>query len=108
MYQDTFYDSVTSYFLAEIEVGTHLYWEILGLKVHGQTLLMSWFVIFVLLMFAVIGTRSLKQIPEGIQNFMEYALHLNRHCNCCICIRVSKSCCYTWNVMLCYGITSFS
>lgn len=73
MYQDIFYDSITSYILAEIEVGTHLYWEILGLKVHGQTLLMSWFVIFVLLLFAVVGTRNLKQIPEGIQNFMEYS-----------------------------------
>ena len=73
MYQENFYSFMSSYLLSEIEVGTHLYWEVLGLKVHGQTILMSWFVILVLLTFAVIGTRNLKQIPQGIQNFMEYA-----------------------------------
>jgi len=59
--------------LSEIEVGAHLYWEFLGLKVHGQTLIMSWFVMSILIIFALIGTRDLKQIPQGIQNFMEYA-----------------------------------
>jgi F-type H+-transporting ATPase subunit a len=73
MYQENFYSFISSYLLSEIEVGTHLYWEVLGLKVHGQTILMSWFVISVLLIFAVVGTRNLKQIPQGIQNFMEYA-----------------------------------
>ena len=73
MYQENFYSFISSYLLSEIEVGTHLYWEVLGLKVHGQTILMSWFVISILLIFAVVGTRNLKQIPQGIQNFMEYA-----------------------------------
>jgi len=73
MYQENFYSFISSYLLSEIEVGTHLYWEILGLKVHGQTIIMSWFVISILLIFATVGTRNLKQIPQGIQNFMEYA-----------------------------------
>ena len=73
MYQENFYSFISSYLLSEIEVGTHLYWEVLGLKVHGQTILMSWFVISILLVFAVVGTRNLKQVPQGIQNFMEYA-----------------------------------
>jgi F-type H+-transporting ATPase subunit a len=73
MYQENFYSVLPPYFLAEIEVGTHLYWEILGLKLHGQTIIMSWFVICTLIAFAVIGTRNIKQIPTGIQNFMEYA-----------------------------------
>jgi F-type H+-transporting ATPase subunit a len=30
-------------------------------------------VISILLIFATVGTRNLKQIPQGIQNFMEYA-----------------------------------
>jgi len=55
MYQENFYSFISSYVLAEIEVGTHLYWEVLGLKIHGQTILMSWFVIFVLLTFAIVG-----------------------------------------------------
>ena len=50
MHQENLYNFINSYLLAEIEVGTHLYWEILGLKVHGQTLIMSWFVIFVLVL----------------------------------------------------------
>ena len=49
MYQENFYSFISSYLLSEIEVGTHLYWEVLGLKVHGQTILMSWFVISILL-----------------------------------------------------------
>ncbi len=73
MHQENFYSFMSSYLLSEIEVGTHLYWEVLGLKIHGQTIIMSWFVIFVLLTFGIIGTRNLKQIPQGIQNFMEYA-----------------------------------
>jgi len=73
MYQENLYNFINSYLIAEIEVGTHLYWEVLGLKVHGQTLIMSWFVISVLILFAILGTRNVKQIPEGLQNFMEYA-----------------------------------
>jgi F-type H+-transporting ATPase subunit a len=73
MYQENFYSFINSYLLSEIEVGTHLYWEVLGLKIHGQTIIMSWFVIFVLLTFGIIGTRNLKRVPQGIQNFMEYA-----------------------------------
>ena len=73
MHQENLYSFINSYLIAEIEVGTHLYWEILGLKVHGQTLIMSWFVITILLLFAILGTRNVKQIPEGLQNFMEYA-----------------------------------
>jgi F-type H+-transporting ATPase subunit a len=73
MHPENLYQLIPSYILSEIEVGAHLYWEFLGLKVHGQTLIMSWFVMFVLILFALIGTRELKQIPQGIQNFMEYA-----------------------------------
>lgn len=73
MHPENLYQFMPSYILSEIEVGAHLYWEFLGLKVHGQTLIMSWFVMFTLASFALIGTRELKQIPQGIQNFMEYA-----------------------------------
>jgi F-type H+-transporting ATPase subunit a len=73
MYQDNFYTSTISYLLSEIEVGKHLYWEILGLKFHGQTLMMSWFVITILVTVCVLNVRDLKQIPRGGQSFMEYA-----------------------------------
>jgi F-type H+-transporting ATPase subunit a len=72
MHQENLYSLIPSYFLVEIEVGTHLNWEIVGLKLHGQTIIMSWFVMMTLIFFAVIGTKNLKQRPGGIQNFMEY------------------------------------
>ena len=38
-------------FLSEVEVGKHFYWEIQGVTVHAQVLLVSWFVIALLLIF---------------------------------------------------------
>jgi F-type H+-transporting ATPase subunit a len=60
--------------LAALDVGSHLYWQIGGLKVHGQVLLTSWFVMAVLLGVAFLGTRNLQRIPSGLQNLLEYAL----------------------------------
>jgi len=70
MYSDNFYFS-TSTFLAEAEVGKHFYWNIAGFLVHGQVLMVLWFVFAVLLAFAFLGSRNIEQIPRGWQNFME-------------------------------------
>ncbi|MEB3224887.1 MAG: F0F1 ATP synthase subunit A [Synechococcus sp.] len=64
--------------LAELEVGKHFYWELGGLKVHGQVLMTSWFVIAVLLIASLIATRNVQRVPSGFQNFMEYALEFIR------------------------------
>lgn len=72
MYQDNFQIVNSILSLAEVEVGKHLYWEIAGLKLHGQVFIVSWLVIAALLAFAVAGTQNLKQAPQGLQNFMEY------------------------------------
>jgi hypothetical protein len=64
--------------LAKIEVGDHLYWEIGNLKVHGQVLLTSWFVIALLVIASVLATRNIQRVPAGMQNFMEYALEFVR------------------------------
>jgi len=58
--------------LAELEVGQHLYWQLGNLKIHGQVFLSSWVVIGVLLAVVVIGTRSLKREPGGLQNLLEF------------------------------------
>nr|BDA98116.1 ATP synthase CF0 A subunit [Proteomonas sp. NIES-1005] len=58
--------------MAAVEVGKHLYWEVAGMKLHGQVFIVSWLVIAALLAFAVVGTQNLKQAPQGLQNFMEY------------------------------------
>ena len=57
--------------LAAVEVGTHLYWNIAGLTVHGQVLLVTWLVIAIILTITVLGTSNLEQVPNGLQNFVE-------------------------------------
>ena len=58
-------------FLSSVEVGKHFYWEIFGISFHGQVLIVSWFVIFLLILFSLLGTQNLQQIPQGWQNSME-------------------------------------
>ncbi len=70
MYPDNFYSS-TSTILAEAEVGKHFYWDIQGFLIHGQVLMVLWFVFAILLTFAFLGSRTVEQIPRGWQNFME-------------------------------------
>lgn len=70
MYPDSFYLS-TSTLLAEAEVGKHLYWDIAGVLIHGQVLVVLWFVFAVLITFSFLGSRNIEQIPRGWQNFME-------------------------------------
>ena len=73
MYPDNFYSS-TFTLLAEAEVGKHFYWNIAGALVHGQVLVVIWFVVALLLVFSVLGTLNASRIPHGWQNFMESAL----------------------------------
>jgi F-type H+-transporting ATPase subunit a len=74
----TFVDAFTSFPFASIEVGHHLYWQIGNLKVHGQVFMTSWIVIALLLMASFAATRNTQRNPQGIQNFMEYALEFVR------------------------------
>jgi F-type H+-transporting ATPase subunit a len=67
-----------SVYLAELEVGKHLYWQLGGLKLHGQVFLTSWFVIAVLAIVSIAASSNIKRIPTGIQNLMEYALEFIR------------------------------
>lgn len=64
--------------LAELEVGQHFYWELGGLKLHGQVFLTSWFVIAILVGVSIAATRNIQRIPSGLQNLMEYALEFIR------------------------------
>ncbi|HEY9828181.1 MAG TPA: F0F1 ATP synthase subunit A [Stenomitos sp.] len=64
--------------IAKLEVGHHLYWQLGGLKVHGQVFLTSWIVIGLLLIASFAATRNIQRIPGGIQNLMEYALEFVR------------------------------
>lgn len=64
--------------LAALEVGKHFYWQIGGLKLHGQVFLASWVVIAILITASFIASRNVRRIPQGMQNFMEYALEFVR------------------------------
>jgi F-type H+-transporting ATPase subunit a len=64
----------SSILMAEAEVGKHFYWNIAGFLIHGQVLLVIWFVAIILLIFSFLGTSNIQQIPRGWQNFMECVL----------------------------------
>jgi F-type H+-transporting ATPase subunit a len=64
--------------LAELEVGKHFYWQLGGLKVHGQVFLTSWFVIGLLVIASLAATKNIQKVPSGAQNLMEYALEFIR------------------------------
>jgi F-type H+-transporting ATPase subunit a len=64
--------------LAKLEVGEHFYWSLGGLKVHGQVFMTTWFVMGLLVIAAILATRSPQRIPQGMQNLMEYALEFVR------------------------------
>ncbi|NJK37329.1 MAG: F0F1 ATP synthase subunit A [Oscillatoriales cyanobacterium RM2_1_1] len=68
-----------SFPLASLEVGQHFYWSLGGLKVHGQVLLTSWFVMGLLIIASLAATRNIQRIPSGMQNFMEYVLEFIRN-----------------------------
>lgn len=61
--------------LAEVEVGKHFYWYLNDeLTVHGQVLIVSWFVLLLVISFSILGTQKVEQIPQGWQNFMEFVV----------------------------------
>lgn len=64
--------------LAELEVGHHFYWQVGNLKIHGETILTSWVVIGLLLVFSTLATRKVERVPSGFQNAMEYAVDFSR------------------------------
>lgn len=71
MYPSNLYLS-SSLLIAEAEVGKHFYWDLAGFLVHGQVLIVIWFVLIVLLTLSTLGTRQTSRIPSGFQNFMEF------------------------------------
>ena len=73
MYPENFYSNMFT-LLAEVEVGTHFYWDIAGFLIHGQVLIVIWFVLSVLLIFSILGSTNATRIPHGFQNFMEAAV----------------------------------
>jgi len=61
----------SSILIADVEIGTHYYWNIGELTLHGQVFIVSWVVIGLLLLFSFLGANNPTRIPEDWQNFME-------------------------------------
>jgi len=66
------------YTLSAVEIGQHFYWTIGNYHVHGQVLINTWIVLSLMLWLSIATTRSLKSIPEGGQNFIEFFLEYIR------------------------------
>ena len=60
------------FLLSKIEVGSHLYVNFSNnLHLHGETVIVSGMVVTALILFLVLGSKDLKQIPSGLQNVVE-------------------------------------
>ena len=64
--------------LSEVSVGKHYYWDIGGFQVHGQVLLVSWFVLGLIAVISFLGNSKLASMPEGMQNLTEYVTEFIR------------------------------
>ena len=66
-----------TFFLSKIEVGSHLYINITdNLHLHGETIIVSSFVVQLVSLFLIFGSQNLGKIPGGLQNFVEVIYEL--------------------------------
>lgn len=64
--------------LAEVSVGKHFIWKLGEFELHGQVLITTWIVLFILFTLSFVGNRNLKSTPEGLQNFNEFVTEFIR------------------------------
>jgi len=66
-----------TFLLSKIEVGSHLYVNITeSAHLHWETVAVSTFVVALVSLFLVLGTRDLKKVPGGAQNLAEVVYEL--------------------------------
>jgi F-type H+-transporting ATPase subunit a len=58
--------------LSEVSVGQHYYWYIGNYSVHGQVIITSLIVFFIIVVLSLSANRDLKETPDGLQNLTEY------------------------------------
>lgn len=59
--------------ISQVAVGEHYYWNVGNYALHGQILLVSWFVFALIALVSFLGNSQLKPIPEtGFQNLTEF------------------------------------
>ena len=70
--------SNNSLLVSEVEIGTHFYWDIGDISLHGQVFIVSWFVIALLVVFSILGTQNQERVPQSWQNFMESVIEFTQ------------------------------
>jgi len=73
MYPKIFYSNMFT-LLADAEVGKHFYWNFNSFLIHGQVLIVIFFVVAILITFAFLGTINATRVPHDFQNFMEVCI----------------------------------
>lgn len=58
--------------VANVELGQHYYWSVLGYQVHGQVLINTWIVFILIGILVVSTTKELKLVPSYSQSLIEY------------------------------------
>jgi F-type H+-transporting ATPase subunit a len=66
------------YTTSSIELGQHFYWSVFGFQVHGQVLINTWLVIFMIVTVSILTTKELKLIPSFGQIFIEFVTEFIR------------------------------
>lgn len=59
-------------------MGQHFYWFLGGVELHGQVLINSWIVLFLIFVFAIVCSKSLNLIPDKKQTFIEFVTEFVR------------------------------
>lgn len=68
---------MSTFLISKIEVGSHFYVNFTDtLHLHGETVLVSTFVVAVVSLFLVLGTRDLQKTPGPLQNIIEIIYEL--------------------------------
>ena len=57
--------------LANVEVGKHLYWNLAGFLVHGQVLVVGWFVFLILFIFLMVGKTLWNHVLSLYQTLLK-------------------------------------
>jgi F-type H+-transporting ATPase subunit a len=61
-----------TFLLSKIEVGTHYYIHLnKNLHFHGETILVSFLIVFLISVFLLVSTKKLTRIPNTLQNTVE-------------------------------------
>ena len=69
---------ISTFKIAEVSVGQHLYWNFGNFQVHAQVLITSWIVFGIIIILSLWANKKLELEPKGLQNLTEYTTEFIR------------------------------